>query len=562
MYNGLALQTRQNFPARLSEPVALWGIGIYGQDEWRVSKSLKLTLALRAEKNSNPVCQLNCASLLTSSFQNLVATGGISPTIPYNQFINFGRHQIFRSTDTINWAPRFGFAWSPGGSDKTVVRGGFGLFYDAFPAIIGDNFMTNAPNLVNVRITGTPWGDTTTSNSPYIQGATTAQAIMAGFPAGASWQTLHGALGGLFRTPSFNNNAGTFHTPYWEQWSIGLQQAMGDKTAIGLTYVGNHGVRIPINNEGLNAFSPAGIAGFPLTPPSGCSSPSCHGAAPFGVIQQFTSQGLSNYNGLTATFNQRVTYGFTVQASYTWSHTFDEVSNSGGEPYNAFSSFRYQLNPFCLRCNNYGPADYDIRSSFNASYVWQTPWKFGNKFANGAFGGWTISQNFFARTGLPFTVLDGNTIISGFGPTNIIAEVNGGVPIQQGCTNGFSQCLSPAGFSSTGLTGQTTFPNQRRNSWRGPGFFDSDLSVNKNFKLTERVAFGIGANFYNIFNHPNFTNPDDNFADCNTPSPTGCGGGTFGQIQQTTAPPTGPYGSFFSGLPSGRIIQFQGKLVF
>ena len=549
--NGWGLQTRQNFPARQSEPVALWGIGIYGQDEWKVSKSLKLTLALRAEHNSNPVCQTNCAQLLTGSFNSLVANGAISPTNPYNSFIQAGNHQIFRGTDTINWAPRFGFAWSPGGSDKTVVRGGFGLFYDAFPAIIGDSFMTTLPNEVNVRVTATPWGDTTTPASPYIQGATTAAAIMSGFSQGASWASLHGALGGLFRTPSFNSQAGTLHTPYWEQYSFGIQQGIGDRSSVGINYVGNHGVRIPINNEGVNAFSPDGIAGFPLTPPSGCSSPSCRSSAPLAVVQEYYSGGVSNYNGLTASFNQRVTYGFTIQASYTWSHTFDEVSNSGGEPYNANSSFRYQLNPFCLRCNNYGPADYDIRNSFNASYVWQTPWKFNNRYANGAFGGWTISQNFFARTGLPWTALDGNTSITNFGPTNIIAQVVGGQPIQQGCTNGLSQCVNPNGFSSAGLTGQTFFPNQVRNSWRGPGFFDSDVSVNKNFKLTERLAFGVGANLYNVFNHPNFTNPDDNVADS-----------SFGQIQTTTAPPTGPYGSFFPGLPSGRIIQFQGKLVF
>ncbi len=113
---------------------------------------------------------------------------------------------------------------------------------------------------------------------------------------------------------------------------------------------------------------------------------------------------------MTASYNQRMTYGFTVQASYTWSHAMDEISNGGSEPFsdNTDVSLLYQLNPSCLRCNNYGNADYDIRSYFSGSYVWQTPWKFGNKFVNGAFGGWTLSQNFFARTGLPFTCMDGN----------------------------------------------------------------------------------------------------------------------------------------------------------
>ena len=102
-----------------------------------------------------------------------------------------------------------------------------------------------------------------------------------------------------------------------------------------------------------------------------------------------------------------MTYGFTVQASYTWCHAMDEVSN-GGRPCSTTAPRRsqYQINPTCLRCYNYGTADYDIRSYFSASYVWQTPWKFGNKFVNGAFGGWTLSQNFFARTGLPYTIID------------------------------------------------------------------------------------------------------------------------------------------------------------
>ncbi len=125
----------------------------------------------------------------------------------------------------------------------------------------------------------------------------------------------------------------------------------------------------------------------------------------FTAVTQYTSGAVSNYNGLTATFTQRLTYGFSIQANYTWSHAMDEISNGGlGEPFVATTneSILYQINPACLRCNNYGNADYDVRSYFSASYVWQTPWKFGNKFANGAFGGWTLSQNFFARTGLPF----------------------------------------------------------------------------------------------------------------------------------------------------------------
>ncbi len=278
----------------------------------------------------------------------------------------------------------------------------------------------------------------------------------------------------------------------------------------------------------------------------------------FASVAEVYSGAVSNFNGLTASYQRRMTYGLTVQASYTWSHSLDEISNDGapGTPYNGLTTLSYQLNPLCLACSNYGNADYDIRNSFNAAFVWQTPWKFGNKYANGAFGGWTLSQNFFAHSGLPLTVLDSTAQINNY-------SFNGNTPYfpaqvagagQGNCNQYGLNCLNAGGFTTAGNL--TAFPNQIRNQFRGPGFFDSDLSVNKSFKLTERVNFGIGANLYNIFNHPNFASP------VNTWTGTGASAGNFGQVLQTTAPPTGPYGSFFAGLPSGRIIQFQGKLVF
>jgi len=533
-YTGSAAVYEENFPSRLTMPVALWGIGLYAQDEWSVSKNLKITLALRAEHNSNPVCQLNCASQFTGPFYS----ESTDPNAPYNSQINANLHQIFRSTDSINWAPRFGFAWSPG-NKTTVVRGGFGMFYDAFPAFIGDQFMVNLPNVIPLSLFGTQWADTSASGAA-ATAAASAAGIRSGFASGASLASLSSIPG--FSAPAFTNQLGTFHTPLYQEWSLSLQQAIGDKSSLGLSYVGNHGIHEPIENFPNAAAS--GLAGFPSVPFSGN----------YSTVGEWYSGGVSNFNGLTANYSQRLTYGFTVQASYTWSHAMDEVSNGGVLAYST-TSLSYQVNPFCLRCNNYGNADYDIRNSFNASYVWQMPYKFSNKYANGAFGGWTLSQNFFARSGLPFTVMDGtngftNYNSSGstpFGPAQVIP----GVPYggQGSCVNGFSQCLNPNAFESTSVFG--AFSTQQRNSYRGPGFFDSDFTINKNFKITERVAFGFGTNFYNIFNHPNFHNPNEVF-----------GGANFGMTTSTTAPPTGPYGSFATGLPSGRIIQFQGKLVF
>ncbi len=538
LYNGQVAEFSQNFANRDSYPVALWGLGVYAQDEWRVSKSLKLTFAMRAEHDSNPVCQLNCGSLFTGPFSGI----STDTTTPYNQMINANLHQLFRSVDTIDWAPRFGFAWSPGGSDKTVLRGGFGIFYDAFPAVLGDSFMTNIPTVTPVTQFSSPgqpngvyWADQTTPGvSPWIIGSTTASQLHTGFPAGASYASLS-AVNPAFASPSFNSMTGTFHIPRYQEWSLQLEQQLDSRSSLSVAYIGNHGVNGPITNY-PNAY--AGFGGVPAAPPNPLN---------FATVTEIYSGAVSNDNQLTASYQRRLTYGFTIQASYTWAHALDDISNGGILPYSTTSS-EYQLNPYSL-ANNYGNADYDIRSSFSAAYVWQTPWKFANKFVNGTFGGWTLSQNFFARSGLPLEVFDASTFVGNYNPDSpyLPAQVVGSG--QGSCNQYLLNCLNSAGFASAGTV--TTFPNQVRNAYHGPGFFDSDISVNKNFKITERVSFGAGANFYDVFNHQNFAQPGNLI-----------GTTTFGQVTEQTAPPTGPFGSFFAGSPAGRIIQLQGRIVF
>ena len=536
---GQADEYIQRFPqnGKLAQPVALWGIGLYAQDEWKVARNLKLTLGLRFEHNSNPVCQTNCAALPYQTIQN----ENTSITTPYNQMIQAGNHQIFRSTDAINVAPRFGFAWTPKG-ESTVLRGGFGMFYDALPGTMADQPMLNVPQVLSFTLLNGPyfggpltlnWADPTSTGTSALA-ANSAAALAAGFVNGASYSTLAATVPGFAR-PTLRDMV-AFHTPAYEEWSFGVDQAIGAKTSFSVQYVGNHGYHIANYNTGLNTHI-AGVEGLPVARPY----------ASFGTVEQYSTNALANYNGLTAVFNQRMTYGFTIQASYTWSHANDEISNGGaGLYYNGVSSITTQLDPYCLRCNNYGPADYDVRHSFNASYVWNMPYKFANKGMNAVLGGWILSQNFFARSGLPYTVLDGNSQPSnGVVPPATVLSGNG----QMTCETGNTQCLNPNAFGPAFVNG--TYPTQRRNGYRGPMFFDSDFNVAKNFKLTERFTFQFGTNFYNVFNHPNFASPDSNIADS-----------TFGYITATTAPPTGPYGSFFTGSPSGRIIQFQGKIIF
>ena len=127
---------------------------------------------------------------------------------------------------------------------------------------------------------------------------------------------------------------------------------------------------------------------------------------------------------------------------------------------------------------------------------------------------------------------------------------------------GSTSCGAPSPTSAAAGTGCLDFANftdptsfninQRRNQFRGPNFFDTDLTLSKVFKINERLGFGIGATAFNVLNHPNFANPVNDLAN---------GPGVFGAVSSTVAPPTSPFGAF-AGVASGRIVQVTGRLTF
>ncbi len=151
------------------------GFGIYGQDEWAITSRLKLTVGLRLEHNFNPTCDTNCFTNLSAPWSTLLATQ--TDSTPYNQALSIGRKSAFNSTDAVNFAPRFGFTWSPLANNKTVVSGGIGIFYDAFPAFITDSFV-NVPYLVGVNQYGPLFGGST----PIVWGDTAGAAAVTAIP--------------------------------------------------------------------------------------------------------------------------------------------------------------------------------------------------------------------------------------------------------------------------------------------------------------------------------------------------------------------------------------------
>ena len=338
IFNGQVDFYQQGYATRLSEPIAVYNLGFYGGDEWRVTSRLKLSLSLRLDHNSNPVCQTNCFAELTQPFTAL-AKNPNAANLPFNQVIKTGLHQAYPSTDILVWQPRLGFTWSPFANNKTVVSGGIGIFSDAFPATVVDAFSKNSPNF-NTFTVGTLFGTANANLSPLsdpasIFGSANAanKSFVGGFASG-------GTAASLGVAPGFTSSDKEIRQPRYQEWNLRLQRDIGWRTAISLNYVGNHGIFEVVPNSGVNAF---GFGGLPTTVPD----------AAFSQVTQYQSIAVSNYNGLVTSIHHDLSHGLKFQANYTWSHALDEISNAGLLPYNTGTapSLGTLTNPINLRAN-------------------------------------------------------------------------------------------------------------------------------------------------------------------------------------------------------------------
>jgi carboxypeptidase family protein len=553
----------QAFPTSLNQPMAVYGIGFYLQDAWHVKSNLTLTLSLRAEHPSNPVCQHLCFSRPVLPFNQL----NHDPSIPFKQALSINQKQALSGLDNILWQPRLGFAWQPFGSrsgllGKTVVRGGIGIFYDAFPAAVVDNFSQNPPFDNTFVVAVNNLAPTETTGNLFTDAANANQSFTAGFLTGQTAAQI-GAFPTLF--------ASDRHTkaPQYQKWSFEIQQGFGANTSLSATYVGNHGIHEAIINNSVNAFcdptdpfelcfgNPGGFKGLPLAPVD----------SRFSTVSVITNAARSNYNGMVTSFTHRFTRWAKglVQANYTWSHAFDEISNGGllgfNNPFGSDSTTAVSLlnpqDPNNIR-GMYGPADYDVRHYFNANYVLEVPFKTlaraHGRLADTFLGGWQVAGVVFARSGVPFTVVDpsasGALASFGYGGT-VFATFLGG-PVAS-CTSPKQPCLKATQFTSPTLGGPLQFGIQGRNQFRGPKYWNTDFTIGKSTKIPrwEKGEFGLSAQFFNFFNHPNFNLPVANVADPK-----------FGTIQTTVNPPTSVLGSFLGGDASPRMIQLKLELRF
>jgi len=566
---GAAATATAGFPLTQKESIALGNLDLYAMDTVKAGQRWTLMAGLRVTWNTNPVNQHGLFARPAGSFLDM----GHDVTQPLNQAIQTNVRTLFPGTPLLSWQPRASAAYKL--SDKTAVHAGGGVFNDIIPAQIADLGATNppyAPAFVG-GINGQVGGVGIAPGVPESAVDATAQANQSfqtvfrsggvacvGLAAGAPTCPL---AVGLNTFPS-----GTLKTPYFLQWSLGLERELGARGALRIDYVGTRAVHEPYQVQ-LNGYQ---------TVCDGCFAPFAYQQPldqRFGSVNEFRTGAGSHYTGLQTSVTKQFA-GLTLRGNYTYSHCLDEVSNGGLLPFSTLGIL-YPL-PGSLR-KEYGNCDYDVRHNLTAFGIYEIPFHSTHAGLRYMLSGWQVSQTAFLHSGLPFSVVsapytaNNEGVFQGSGPQ--YANRVPGVPLYRqspvtGVTqSGSLQWLNPDAFASvvdpgTGACAggdsstNCQFGDSGRNNYRGPHFTYSELYVTKKIQLTEHATFRFDTQFFNLFNHPNFALPSNQ---AGTPGKPGTQTG-FGALTSTISPPTGLLGVGLGGDSSPRMIAFQGRIEF
>jgi Carboxypeptidase regulatory-like domain/TonB dependent receptor len=450
------------------EQLLFRNLGLFAQDTWRVLRHLTLTYGLRWDVDWAP------SSLSGPSF----------PAVTGYNLMDLSKLAIAPSgtgafgTRYGNFAPRLGVAWqiSAQSNWETVLRGGFGVFYDLVNSETGSALNNQSPfgKLTRNSAQPYPWTPEQIA-SPVI-------------PPTAS----------LFSFTVFNPE---IKLPYTLQWNMALEQALGGQQTISVSYIGAVGRRLLQTTELLN----------PPTNPN------------ISLGNFIDNSASSNYTALQVQFQRRLTHGVQALASYTWSHSIDDASAG------SFANSSNLGNPGNTALNR-GSSDFDIRNAFSAGVTWDIPTLGRNTFTRPIFGGWSVQQFFLARSAPPVDLVDENLFLFDGGiNANIRPDVVLGQPLYLfGPQYPGGKALNPRAFVDPPLDPNTGAPlrqgNLSRNALRGFGATEWDLAVHRDFPVRERLKLQFRAEMFNVLNHPNFGSPNNQL---------GIAG--FGLSQQTLA---------------------------
>jgi outer membrane receptor protein involved in Fe transport len=484
--------------------------GLYVQDSFRVTSRLTFNYGLRydyfgvvAEKN-------NLLSNITS-----VAPALGTGTFTLTQVGQPGLSSLY-NPDHKDFAPRLSAAWDVGGQGKTVVRVGWGMFYDAF-----------SQDMVLGHLPYAPFFDpgpayNNFGSSPILSTGAVGGPIVPGQPVYAATTTC------TYECDAFGFDR-NIKTPYMENYNLNIQQQISSKAVVQISYVGSQGHRLwrffDISQPSAAQINAVDTTYNCILDFGGGSSgygPGC-GSVPFGAnrplngnpygafyVLQENSTGKSNYNALQASFRVTGWHGVSSILNYVWSKSLD--NSSDGED---FEPNQAQPNDSTQPQLEYGPSSFNLPQRLTWNFAYEIPSHGTSKLT----GGWGMNSVLTMQSGQPFHFnYNFEDDYSGSGNAFDRPDVVGPIVYHKGDPYNYVDLSSFAipctvnvttasGFASDCAIGTRHFGNMRRNSLIGPNFREWNFSFYKRTNLTERLNMKLGVDIFNLVNHPNFANP-------------------------------------------------------
>jgi outer membrane receptor protein involved in Fe transport len=486
----------------------------YIQDDWRVNSKLTLNLGLRWDYRSVPYETDDHFAWRNPDY----APGGLlvaDESLVRDGIVDGAYYQLAGRRSPENpdrfkvFAPRISFAYRPFESRETVIRGGYGIFYDAAETREIDGAAAVYPYVSRGNYQQT------------INQAEPLQTTDALFPSFATPGVVTPASNGLLAV----NQSPEPRNPYVQQWSLGIQHMVHRTTTVELNYVGSHGSNLLMRINVAQAV--------PYTP----ESPTVAERRPFANFGTYIDsiwEGYSDYHAMNVVATHR-SRNLVATAAYTWGKSTDSKSAAGpigAQAFNGWQGFLDNHDPE----RDHGLSDFDVAHRFVASFVWNLPFGNGERWgadATGAkqalIGGWQLNGIWLWGGGMPITIqaADIGGVLDSFGTNraDIVGDIHSG-----GGT--IDQWFNPAAFAQPAFG---EFGNSGRNILRGPGINNLDLSLFKNFFVgPTTLQFRVEA--FNVLNHPNF----------------------LGVATNLTAPNFG----VVTSARDGRIVQLGAKLIF
>jgi hypothetical protein len=440
-----------------------WQFGWYARDRWQVSRNLTINIGLRYE--FYPLMTRAGKGIERyDPVSNNVFLGGRGNT-PYNAGITVS-HKLF--------APRVGIAYRLG--DKTVVRSGYGINYDPIP--FSRPLRGWYPLVIDAAIVapnGFAPAGTIEQGVPNVVGPNLSSGVVP-LPGNVAERSPWG---------------GEVHRGYEQSWNLTVERKLPEDVVMSVGYVGSHTAHLLADYDINSGYPGSGVANLPYNLAYGRTVPT-------NMWDGYLS---SNYNSLQVAVNRSFSRGLMLKAAYTYSKTIDYTDDDG------WASVGWNWAPVFQR--NRAVAGFDRAHVLQIGWVYELPLGQGKTLAKSGpaaavLGGWQVNGVMAAYTGTPFTVGDSSSLLNAPNNTQTANQVNPVVQ-QLGNVGPGTYYFDPTAFAS--VTTAATFGSSGRNILRNPGVWNTDLTINREFAIKERLKMQFRAEFYNFPNTSHFNGP-------------------------------------------------------